>query len=187
MCILCLLCAVLLWDGEVDVVALVGLKPLNSLCVLVLRSPILALLLHGTRMGISQTLRRWAEGATCIRQGTLGIGPHSNSLIWMHCIVACSTMSSHLSFQNANKFWSYWYGKVASWTRRTKSECCLLFLQLLSVICLKKNYRLIFNSHFPCELGSAGFLFVFYSIDFLWARCPSCHPMNCVKTLLHGT
>jgi len=42
----------------------------NSLCVQVLHSPILAALLHGTRvMGISQTLRLWAEGATCIRLG----------------------------------------------------------------------------------------------------------------------
>jgi len=54
----------------------------NSLCVQVLRCPILAALLHGTRVvDVSQTLRRWAEGATYIRQGgraaiTLGIGPH---------------------------------------------------------------------------------------------------------------
>jgi len=38
-----------------------------SLCVRVLRSPILAALLHGTPVvGVSQTLRRWAEGATYI-------------------------------------------------------------------------------------------------------------------------
>jgi len=43
----------------------------NSLCVqLVLRSLILAALLHGTRVvGVSQTLLRWAEGATYIRLG----------------------------------------------------------------------------------------------------------------------
>jgi len=42
----------------------------NSLCVQVLRSPILAALLHGTRaVGVSQTLRHSAEGATYIRQG----------------------------------------------------------------------------------------------------------------------
>jgi len=41
----------------------------NSLCVQVLRSPILAALLHGTRVvGVRQALRRWAEGATYIRQ-----------------------------------------------------------------------------------------------------------------------
>jgi len=58
----------------------------NSLCVQVLSSPILAALLHGTRVvGVSQTLRRWAEGASCIRQDvylslppSLGIGPHSS-------------------------------------------------------------------------------------------------------------
>jgi len=42
----------------------------NSLCVQVLCPPILAALLHGTRVvGVSQTLRRWADGATYIRQG----------------------------------------------------------------------------------------------------------------------
>ena len=53
----------------------------NSLCVQVLRSPILAPLLHCTRIvGVRQTLRRSAEDATYIRQGavTLGIGPHSS-------------------------------------------------------------------------------------------------------------
>jgi len=47
----------------------------NSLCVQVLRSPILAALLHGTRaVGISQTLRRSAESATYIRQGGHHVG-----------------------------------------------------------------------------------------------------------------
>jgi len=42
----------------------------NSLCVQVLRSPILAPLLHCTRIvGVRQTLRRSAEDATYIRQG----------------------------------------------------------------------------------------------------------------------
>jgi len=53
----------------------------NSLCVQILRSPILAALLHGTRgVGVSQTLRHSAEGATYIRQGGhhVGIGPHSS-------------------------------------------------------------------------------------------------------------
>jgi len=48
----------------------------NSLCVLhVLHSPILVALLHGTRaVGASQTLRRWAHGATCIQQGDHHVG-----------------------------------------------------------------------------------------------------------------
>jgi len=47
----------------------------NSLCVQVLGSPVLAALLHGTRVvGVSQTLRRWAEGATYIRQGGHHVG-----------------------------------------------------------------------------------------------------------------
>jgi len=40
---------------------------------------VLAALLHGILVvGVSQTLRPWTEGATCIRQGgiTFGIGPH---------------------------------------------------------------------------------------------------------------
>jgi len=42
----------------------------NSLCVQILRSPVFAALPHGTRVvGVSQTLRRSAEGATYIRQG----------------------------------------------------------------------------------------------------------------------
>jgi len=42
----------------------------NSLSLQVLRSPIVAALLRGSRVvNISQTLRRSAEGATYIRQG----------------------------------------------------------------------------------------------------------------------
>jgi len=38
----------------------------------------LGALLHGTLVvGISQTLRRWTEGATYIRQGGHHVGPHS--------------------------------------------------------------------------------------------------------------
>jgi len=47
----------------------------NSLYVQVLRSSILAALLYGTRVvGVSQTLRRWAVGATYIRQGGHHVG-----------------------------------------------------------------------------------------------------------------
>ena len=53
----------------------------NLLCAQVLCSPILAALLHDTRVvGVSQTFRRWAEGATYIRQVaiTLGVGQYSS-------------------------------------------------------------------------------------------------------------
>ena len=59
----------------------------NSLCVQVLHSPIFTALLHGTRaVGVSQTLRRSAEGATYIWQGSHHVGyrptdPHSS----LHC------------------------------------------------------------------------------------------------------
>ena len=48
----------------------------NSLCILqVLRSRILVALLHGTwAAGTSQTLRRWTQGATYIRQGDHHVG-----------------------------------------------------------------------------------------------------------------
>jgi len=47
----------------------------SSLCVQVLHSPILAALLHGTRaVGVSQTLRRLADGTTYIRQGGHHVG-----------------------------------------------------------------------------------------------------------------
>ena len=59
-----------------------GLLPLtdfhllqNSRCVQVLRSPIFAALLHGALVvGVSQTLRRSAEGATHIRQDGHHVG-----------------------------------------------------------------------------------------------------------------
>jgi len=66
----------------------------NSLCVHVLRSPVLAALLHGTRaVGVSQTLgrdtrnvelrnfRSWsvsAEGATYIPKAAITLGIHSS-------------------------------------------------------------------------------------------------------------
>jgi len=48
----------------------------KSLCILqVLRSRILVALLHGTwAVGASQSLRRWAQGATYIRQGDHHVG-----------------------------------------------------------------------------------------------------------------
>ena len=56
----------------------------NSLYVQVLRSLILALLLHGTpTAGVSQTLRRWTEGATYIRQGGHQVG-HRPTFLVLH-------------------------------------------------------------------------------------------------------
>jgi len=63
----------------------------NSLCVQVLRSPILAAILHGTRLvGVSQTLWRSTEAPPIFGRAaiTLGIGPHSScvpkSKRWNH-------------------------------------------------------------------------------------------------------
>ena len=49
----------------------------NSLCVHVLRSPILPVLMHCTlATGISQTLRHSAEGATYIRREAIKLSAH---------------------------------------------------------------------------------------------------------------
>ena len=75
----------------------------NSLCFQVLRSPILAALLHGTRaVGVSQSLRRGTmNGITELLQTalpifgwaaiTLGIGPHSS---FLHILQIWSTLRS---------------------------------------------------------------------------------------------
>jgi len=59
----------------------------NSLCVQVLRSFILAALLHGTgAVGVSQTLWRSADGATYIfgrAVNSLDIGPHSSNVYFL--------------------------------------------------------------------------------------------------------
>ena len=83
----------------------------NSLCVLVLRSPILAALLHGTRVvGVTRTLRRWAEAATYIRRAaiTLGIGLNSS------CLLLCVCLRNNSKFlADSSKIWEI--GR--SWTR----------------------------------------------------------------------
>ena len=71
---------------------------------------VLAALLHGTlvKVGVSQTLRRWTEGATYIRQGNMfmviGIGAHSS------CICIQAIPLSHNVLDQWNKlleiFWS---------------------------------------------------------------------------------
>ena len=44
---------------------------------------VLAALLHDTLVvGISQTLRRWTEGATCIRHGGYHVGHWPTFLVW---------------------------------------------------------------------------------------------------------
>ena len=49
---------------------------------------VLAVLLHGTVVvGISQTLRRWTEGATCIRQGVHHVGQVYAQ--WLYARIGC--------------------------------------------------------------------------------------------------
>ena len=67
----------------------------NSLYVQVLRSPILAPLLHGTpAAGVSQTLRRWTEGATYIRQGGHQVGHWPTFLV-----IVCISLLHYLAIQ----------------------------------------------------------------------------------------
>jgi len=60
----------------------------HSLCIQVLRYPILPALLYGSREeGISQTLRRSAEGATYIRQGGHHVG-HRSTFYFLHILIS---------------------------------------------------------------------------------------------------
>jgi len=83
----------------------------NSLCVQVLRSPILAALLHGTpAAGVSQTLRRrTTNGITDLLQKappiygraviTLGIGPHSSSIFFLRLFSAVAEIQEAKNHQ----------------------------------------------------------------------------------------
>jgi len=65
------------------------------------RFRILAVLLHGTLVvGVSQTLQRWTEGATYIRQGGHHVGhwptflvPFSDATTIVHCIVDINSVN----------------------------------------------------------------------------------------------
>jgi len=71
----------------------------NSLYVQVLRSLILAPLLHGTpAAGVSQTLRRWTEGATYIPQGGHQAGHWPTFLVIVS--FKCDTFSACHLFRN---------------------------------------------------------------------------------------
>jgi len=49
---------------------------------------VLAALLHGSQeLGVSQTLRRWTEGATYIRQGGHHVGHWPTFLVVVYCII----------------------------------------------------------------------------------------------------
>jgi len=62
-------------------------KVQNSLCVQVLRSAMLAALLHDTRVvGVSQTLQQRAPPIFGRAAITLGIGPHSSLLLLLHAL-----------------------------------------------------------------------------------------------------
>jgi len=64
----------------------------DSLCVQVFHSAVLAVLLHGTgAVGISQTLRRSAEGVTYIQQG----GHHVDVYQTLHILVEIYLLNSY--------------------------------------------------------------------------------------------
>ena len=84
----------------------------SSLCVQVLRSPILAALLHGTRaVGVSHTLRRGARNG--ITELSLLVLCH-NLFVYLLRAVFCTTI----------------FGRAAiTWYFRATSSSCFLFVQ----------------------------------------------------------
>jgi len=61
---------------------------------------VLAALLHGSpAVGVSQTLRRWTEGATYIRQGGHHVGPWPTFLVSSWFRISCLGNGLYLHFQ----------------------------------------------------------------------------------------
>jgi len=74
---------------------------------------VLAALLHGTLVvGISQTLRRWTEGATYIRQGDHHVG-HWPTFQYYFCS-ECTVNKHAISRTIVNDLVSVRYGKIKS-------------------------------------------------------------------------
>jgi len=74
---------------------------------------VLAALLHGTLVvGVSQTLRRWTEGATYIRQGRRHVGHWSTfytvSQKSSHLLVVCNFVKSYPIFKIFTPLESVW-------------------------------------------------------------------------------
>jgi len=75
---------------------------------------VLAALLHGTLVvGVSQTLRRWTEGATYIRQGCHHVG-HSPTFLVIVCY-ATAVVSSSSSF--------FLYSFFLAYSQRSQIRC----------------------------------------------------------------
>jgi len=88
---------------------------------------ILAALLHGTPVvGVSQTLRRWTEGASYIRQGGHHVGHYAHILFFFQIIfiIFIQTGMSGLValWLVAKSRWNVWGDRVLySWTTRVKA------------------------------------------------------------------
>ena len=83
-------------------------KVQNSLCIQVLHSAILAALLHGIQVvGVSQTLRHWAEVPRIFSRAaiTLGIGPHSS------CEYSCSWICQNICIVCTFYVAAFWHNK----------------------------------------------------------------------------
>jgi len=89
----------------------------NSFCVQLLRSPVLAALLHGTRaVGVSESLRRRTRnGITELSQTAppifvraaimLGIGPHSSiNFVWSGIVDQCDSSSICIPVSFSSRF-----------------------------------------------------------------------------------
>jgi len=108
----------------------------NSLSVQLLHSPILAALLHGTRVvGVSQTLQCWARGHHLYLAGrpSLGIGPHSSShvLSVLLCTWVLVISLKQQNFRNGQQLrsWIHWLNS----DRKCIHVCT--FAVCLKVIC----------------------------------------------------
>ena len=90
---------------------------------------VLAALLHGSQVvGVSQTLRRWTEGATYIQQGGHHVGHWPTFLFVMHCLAIhflASAYIMHISILFNARLKSYvcaWY--KANSLKKVHFYCC---------------------------------------------------------------
>ena len=115
-------CLAVCWAG-ILYVHFRGLLPLTEFCqqqnspsVQILRSRILAALLHGTRaLDVTQTLWRSAEGVTYIRQGSYHIGHRPVELAAQH------VATKNIIYLTAPRWWTVHGGRAPC---RASSRLC---------------------------------------------------------------
>jgi len=99
----------------------------NSFYVQILPSPMLAVLLHGTRTaGVNQTLRRWQRAPPIFARVaiTLGISPHSTTFMFAILLPVLSTFLFHRSVYG-------WFHHIIMAALRSRCGYYILVLFLL--------------------------------------------------------